>query len=134
MTDWKRPFSSSMRRRRDRGMPQQALRRQHEQRQRIAASSSGLTAQQVEVLRGGRAVHEAQVDVGRGLQDALGSGARVFRALSFVAVRQQEHQRRLQSPLGAARRDELIEDDLRAVDEVAVLRFPDDSRSGSWML
>ena len=46
-------------------------------------------------------------------------------ALAFVAVREQKHQRRLESPLGAARGDELIDDHLRAVDEVAVLRFPD---------
>jgi hypothetical protein len=40
-------------------------------------------------------------------------------------MRQQEHQRRLQSPFRARRCDELIEDDLGAVDEVAVLRFPE---------
>ena len=45
-------------------------------------------------------------------------------------MRQQEHQRRLQSPLRARRRHELIEDDLRAVDEVAVLRFPEHEMRG----
>ena len=68
----------------------------------------------------------AQVDVGRRLEEALGACARVLGSLAFVAVRQQEHERRLQSPLRASRRHELVEDDLRAVDEVAVLRFPDD--------
>ena len=84
-----------------------------------------LPAQQVEVLRRRRAVDEAQVDVGRRLQEALGTRARVLRSLAFVAVRQQEHQRRRQAPLRAARRHELVEHHLRAVDEVAVLRFPD---------
>ena len=107
-------------------MAQQALRRQHDQRQRIGVEQQRLTAQQVEVLRRGRAVGEAQVDVGGGLEEALGTRARVIGALAFVAVRQQEHQRRRQAPLGAARGDELVDDDLRAVDEVAVLRFPHD--------
>src|SRR5262245_7806154 len=84
----------------------------------------------MEVLRGGRAVHQAEVDARRRLEDALRSRARVFWALSLVTVRQQEHQRRLQTPLRASRRDELIEDDLRTVDEVAVLRFPDDQMRG----
>ena len=49
----------------------------------------------------------------------------MVRPLALVAVRQQEDERRRQPPLGAAGGDELVEDDLRAVDEVAVLRFPD---------
>ncbi len=50
----------------------------------------------------------------------------MVRALPFVAVRQQQNQRRRQSPLGAARGEELVEHHLRAVDEVAVLAFPHD--------
>ena len=64
------------------------------------------------------------VGVGGGLQEALEPRARMLGPLPFVAVRQQQHQRRRQAPLGSARGDELVEDDLRAVDEVAVLRFP----------
>ncbi len=45
--------------------------------------------------------------------------------LPFVAVRQQQHERRLLAPLRARRQHELVEHHLRAVDEVAVLRFPD---------
>ena len=74
MTDWKRPSLELARRRRNRGMAQQALRRQHEQRQRIAAQQRGLPAQQVEVLRGGRAVDEAQVDVRRRLEECVRAG------------------------------------------------------------
>ena len=106
-------------------MAQQALRRQHEQRQRIEIEQRRLPAQQVEILRGGRAVDEAQIGVGRGLEDALGARVRVLGPLAFVAVREQEHQRRRQPPLRAAGGDELVEHHLRAVDEVAVLRFPD---------
>ena len=42
-----------------------------------------------------------------------------------MAVRQQQHERRPEPPLAARRDDELVDHDLRAVDEVAVLRFPD---------
>src|SRR5205085_4223462 len=50
--------------------------------------------------------------------------------LAFVAVRQEEDERRRQAPLGAARGDELVEHDLRAVDEIPVLRLPDDEAAG----
>ena len=130
MTDWKRPSSSS------RGVEATAGCRSRLFGVRTKSGSGsrceqrGLPAQQVEVLRGRRAVHEPQVDVGGRLEEALGSRARVLRALPLVAVRQQEHERRLQAPLRAAGRDELVEDHLRAVDEVAVLRFPDDEAIG----
>ncbi len=58
-------------------------------------------------------------------RNALGPRARVLGPLALVAVRQQEDERRLQPPLRAAGGDELVEDHLRAVDEVAVLRLPD---------
>ena len=106
-------------------MAQQALRREHDQRQRIGLEQQRLPPQQMEVLRGRRAVGDAHVDVGRRLQEPLEPRARMIGSLALVAVRQQHHQRRRQSPLGAARRDELVEHDLRAVDEIAVLRFPD---------
>ena len=105
-------------------MAQQALRRQHDERQRIGVEQQRLPPQQVEVLRRGRAVGDAHVDVGRRLQEPLEPRARMIGPLALVAVRQQQHERRRQAPLGAARRDELVEHDLRAVDEVAVLRFP----------
>ena len=85
-----------------------------------------LAAQQVEELRRGRAVGDADVDVGGELQEALRPRARVVRPLPFVRVRQQQDQRRPQPPLAARRDDELVDHHLRAVDEVAVLRFPDD--------
>ena len=100
------------------------------ERKRVAPQQRGLSAKHVKVLRGRRAVHEAHVDVGRRLEETLGACARVLGSLAFVAVRQQEHERRLQSPLRASRRHELVEDHLRAVDEVAVLRFPDDEAIG----
>ena len=95
------------------------------ERQRIDQQQRRLAAQQVEVLRRRRAVGDADVDVGGELQEPLGPRAGVIRALAFVRVRQQQHQRRALPPLAARRDEELVDHDLRAVDEVAVLRFPD---------
>ena len=60
------------------------------------------------------------------LQEALGTRRRVLGALPFVAVRQQQHESADAAPLHLARSDELVDHDLRAVREVAELRFPDD--------
>ena len=83
-----------------------------------------LAPQEVEVLRGRRAVGQPQVDVRRGVEEPLGPRRRVVRSLAFVAVRQEQDERRRLAPLRAAGRDELVDDHLRAVDEVAVLRLP----------
>ena len=48
--------------------------------------------------------------------------------LPFVAVRQQKRQACRLTPLREARDDELVDHDLRAVDEVAELRFPEHER------
>ena len=107
-------------------MPQQALGREHDERKRIDGQQRRLPAQQVEVLRRGRAVGDPDVGVGGELQEPLGTGAGVIGPLPFVRVRQQQHQRRPQPPLSPRRHHELIDHRLGAVDEVAVLRFPDD--------
>ena len=82
-----------------------------------SSSSSGLPPKHVKVLRRRAAVDKAQVDVGGRLKDALGARARMIGPLPFVTVRQQEDERRRQSPFRAAGRDEFIENDLRAVEE-----------------
>ncbi len=53
---------------------------------------------------------------------------RVLRALPLVAVRQQHHQAREQAPLVLAGAEELVDDHLRAVGEIAELRLPQDER------
>ncbi len=123
-------FGELARRRGDHGVAQQALRRQHDERQRIDEEQRRLPPQQVEVLRRGRAVGDADVDVGGELQEALGTRARVVGPLPFVRVRQQQDERRALPPLAARRHQELVDDDLRAVDEVAVLRLPDHQARG----
>ncbi len=61
-------------------------------------------------------------------QVAFDARAGMFRALAFVAVRQQHHQAARLAPFRFGAGDELIDHDLRAVGEVAELRFPEDQR------
>ena len=64
------------------------------------------------------------------LQVALDARAGVLRPLAFVAVRQQHDDAGEQTPLVLAGGDELVDDDLRAVGEVAELRLPEHQRLG----
>ena len=110
-------------------MAQQALRRQHDQR--LAPAPQRLPAQEVEVLRRGRGLADLDVVLGRELQEALEAGAGVLRPLPLVAVRQEQDEARQQAPLVLAGAEELVDDDLRAVGEVAELRLPErPARSG----
>ena len=52
----------------------------------------------------------------------------MLRTLAFVAVRQQHHQARRLAPFLFRRGDELVDHDLRAVGEIAELRFPERER------
>ena len=110
------------------GVAEHALRREDDQR--LAPLAQRLAAQQVEVLRGGRGLADLDVVAGGELQVALDAGAGVLGALAFVAVREQERDAAEQSPLVFGGGDELVDDDLRAVGEVAELRFPQDERFG----
>ena len=65
------------------------------------------------------------------LEEPLQPRARVLGAVPLVAVRQQQRQARRLLPLRAARDDELVDHDLRAVDEVAELRLPEDEHPGA---
>ena len=57
-------------------------------------------------------------------QKTFHARARMLRPLAFVAVRQQHHQAARLAPLLLGGRYELVDDDLRAVREIAELRFP----------
>ena len=82
----------------------------------------------MEVLGRRRAVRDADVLLRAELEEALEPRARVLGAVPLVAVRQEQRQPRRLLPLRAARDDELVDHDLRAVDEVAELRLPEDER------
>jgi hypothetical protein len=107
---------------------QQALRRHHDQRPLLGVER--LAAQQVEVLRRRRAGSRPGCCPRRELEEALEPRARVLGALALVAVRQQQRQPRGLPPLRQAGDDELVDDHLRAVDEVAELRLPEHERLG----
>jgi hypothetical protein len=80
----------------------------------------------MEVLgRGGRIRHP-DIPLGGELEEALQSRARVFRALSLVAMRKEQREPRSQAPLGESGREELVHDHLGGIDEIAELRFPED--------
>src|SRR5207245_8722502 len=105
------------------GQAQQALgREQHEGTELRVAR---LPPQQMEVLGRRGAVRDPDVPVRAEREEALDAGARVLGSLAFVAVRQEEGKPRGLPPLGKPGDDELIDDHLTAVREVAVLRFPE---------
>ena len=87
-------------------------------------------AHQVEVLSGGRAVDDADIVLGGLLQEPLQAGARVLGAAALIAVRQEQRQAGRLTPFRTSGDDELIDDDLCAVDEVPELRLPEDERVG----
>src|SRR5207342_1615777 len=84
--------------------------------------------QEMEELARGRAVDDADVVLRRELEEALEARARVLGPVALVAVRQQQRQARRLAPLRQPCRDELVDDDLGAVDEVAELRLPENER------
>ena len=84
----------------------------------------------MEILRGVAGLRDLDVVLGGELDEALDAGAGMFRALAFVAVGQQHDDAGEQVPLGFAGADELVDDGLRDVDEVAELGFPEDERFG----
>ena len=91
-----------------------------------------LAAEEVEVLGGGGYVADLDVFVGAELQIPFDSGAGVFGALAFVAVGEEESEAGGFSPLVFGGDYELVDDDLGAVGEVAVLGFPEDEGFGGF--
>src|SRR5690606_23783684 len=75
-----------------------------------------------------REVADDHVVFGAELEEALQAGRRVLGALAFVAVRQEQYETAALAPLLLGRRQELVEDDLCAVGEVAELRLPEYER------
>src|SRR5271168_1722819 len=84
----------------------------------------------MEVLRGVRGLRDDHVVAGGELEEALHASGGMLRALAVVAVREEHDYAGEQAPLGLAGRDELVDDALRAVDEVAELRLPEDESFG----
>ena len=102
------------------------------QDQRLAEVALHLPAQGVEVLGRRREVADLDIVLGAQLQIAFDAGRGVLRPLPFVAVREEHHQAAAAVPLRFAGRDELIDDDLGAVGEVAELGLPE--HEGLWVV
>ena len=118
-----RPVRSSSSVRHRRLVAQQALRRHHDQRlaeRRGASAGAARGSTWPACVR----LHDLDVVLGAELQEALEPRQLMLRPLALVAVRQQHHEAAHAQPLALARADELVDDDLRAVGEVAELRLP----------
>src|SRR6266478_3652867 len=103
---------------------EQALRgHQHE---RLPEAPMHLAAEDVEVLRRRAQVADLHVVLGAELEEAFEARARVLGALALVAVREEQHEAAHALPLRLGAGEELVDDHLRAVDEVAELRLPED--------
>src|ERR1051326_1712332 len=83
-----------------------------------------LAAQNMEVLRGGREIADLDVVLGARLKKELDASAGMFRPLPFVAVGKQQHNSTGALPFRFRGDDKLIDDRLRAVNEIAELRLP----------
>src|ERR1700693_3084229 len=84
----------------------------------------------MKILRGVGGLRNLDVVFGGELQKPLDTGAGVFRSLAFVAVRQEQDEAGEQVPLGLPGGDELIDDGLRDVYEIAELGFPENESLG----
>src|ERR1700737_659775 len=103
-------------------MAQHTLRSKDDKR--LAPGATNLAAQQVKILRGGGRLADLHVFFARELHETLDARAGMLRSLAFVAVWKKQDQAGGKIPFVYAGADELIDDDLRAVDEIAELRFP----------
>src|SRR5882672_7785925 len=109
-------------------MAQHALRRENDQR--LTPVAQGLAAEHVKILRGVGRLCDLDIVFRGELDESLDAGARVLRSLALVAVGEKQDKAGEQVPLGLAGGDELIDNGLRYVHEVAELSFPKHKRLG----
>src|SRR5262249_51337980 len=107
---------------------QHTLRREYNQR--FAPRSESLSPQHVEILRRRRRLTNLNIVFRCELEVALNTRAGMLRPLALITVWEQHDNAGGQIPLVIASADELIDDDLCAVGEIAELRFPHDERFG----
>ncbi len=101
---------------------QQRFRRHQDQG--LADVALELAAQDVEVIGRVAAIGHLHIVFGAHLQEAFKARGGMFRTLAFIAMRQQADESRHAQPFALARRDELIEQHLRAIGEIAELALP----------
>src|SRR5437763_3862470 len=109
-------------------MAEQTFRREYDER--LSPVSFHLAAQAMEVLSGCRRRDDLQVVFRGEEEEPFEAGARVLGAFAFERVRQQKHKAAEAAPLVFRARNELINDNLRGIHEVAILGFPEDQAFG----
>ena len=93
-----------------------------------ARASVGLRAKHMEVVGRRRWLAHPHVVLCAQLEVTLDAGRRVIRALALKTVRQHEDERAALAPFLLRGGDELVNDGLGAVGEIAELRFPHNQR------
>ncbi len=96
----------------------------------LAPFAQGLATEEVEELGGGGGLGDLDVVLGGELEIALDASAGVLGALAFVAVGEEHDEAGEEAPLGFASGEELVDDDLGTVGEVAELGLPEDEGLG----
>ena len=79
----------------------------------------------MEILRWSRHITDLNIVFRTRLKKAFKAGRRVFGPLAFVAMGEEHYQTAQTPPFGFAAGNELVNNDLCPVDEVAELRLPD---------
>src|SRR5438067_9660041 len=105
-------------------MTQQALGRHHDQW--FAPGPRYLAAQAMKVLSWRGRLHDLDVIIGGQTQKPLQPRTRMLRPAAFEAVRQEQDYSAQTTPFVLSAGDELIDNDLRGIPEIAELRFPRD--------
>ena len=95
---------------------------------RFPERAEDLTTEAVEELRRGRQVTDLDIVFGAERKEALEARARVLWTLPFKAMWEEHHQPAEPVPFVLGADDELVDDHLRAVREIAELRLPDHER------
>ena len=108
-------------------VPQQRFRRHQDER--LAERAMHLPAQHVEIIGRRRGIGDLDIVLRAKLQITLETRGGMLRALAFIAMRQQHHEAAHAQPFHFAGRDELVDHDLRAIGEIAELRFPENERA-----
>ena len=99
--------------------------------ERLAEIAADLAPQGVEIVRRARQVAHLDVVFGAELQIALDPRRGMLGPLPLVTVRQQHDETAHAQPFRLARAEELVDDDLRAIGEIAELRLPQHQVDGS---
>src|SRR6185437_12344495 len=103
-------------------MAQQTFWRENDKR--FAPFTNRLPSQQMKQLRWCRRLRDLDIVLSREREKSFEPRAGMFRTHAFKSVRQQHDQTGQPVPFVFRAHNKLVEDDLRDVDEIAELRFP----------